>query len=381
MKIKILIITILMLLCTCSSAMASESVGIDVDLSQLEELSDKLQQKYEYVPDINIESFIKTYKETGSLGDVFKQIIKGSAGYLSKEILESSRLLVELLFLGLLSAVLKNIQNAFSKESVSSIGYYACYLVMVVLIIKSLKVAIGLGQDTINSMIEFTNALMPCLIVLVAAVGGYTSAATLDPVVIAAGKIISNVIADFVLPLTLLVVILQIVNSMSDSIKVSDLAKLLSDVSKWCIGITVTVFVGVVSVRSSVSATLDQVTAKTAKFAVDSFIPVVGKALSDAIATVAGYSLVLKDALGIIGLIFLITICVFPLLKIIVVALIYKLVGAVMQPVADEKITGCLNSVGNSLTMVFASVLSVGVMFFIIIAIVISTGRLLTAVG
>jgi stage III sporulation protein AE len=114
---------------------------------------------------------------------------------------------------------------------------------------------------------------------------------------------------------------------------------------------------------------------------VDTFIPVVGKALSDAVATVAGYSLVLKDALGIIGLIFLITICVFPLLKIIVIALIYKLVGAVMQPVVDDKITLCLNSVGNSLTMVFASVLSVAVMFFIIIAIVISTGRLLTAVG
>jgi stage III sporulation protein AE len=381
MKIRILIITILMLLCLCPTAMASETEGIDVDLSELEELSDKLQQEYEYIPDISIKGFIDTYKKTGSLGEVFKQIIKGSAGYLSKEILESSRLLVELLFLGLISAVLKNIQNAFSKESVSNIGYYACFLVMVVIIIKSLKVAIGLGQETIGSMIEFTNALMPCLIVLVAAVGGFTSAATLDPVVIAAGKIISNVIADFVLPLTLLVVILQIVNSLSDGIKVSNLAKLLSDISKWCIGITVTVFVAIVSIRSSISATLDQVTAKTAKFAVDTFIPVVGKALSDAVATVAGYSLVLKDALGIIGLIFLITICVFPLLKIIVIALIYKLVGAVMQPVVDDKITLCLNSVGNSLTMVFASVLSVAVMFFIIIAIVISTGRLLTAVG
>lgn len=381
MKIRILVITMLMLLCICPAAMASETEGIDVDLSKLEELSERLQQEYEYMPDISINSLIETYKQTGSLGHVFKQIIKGSAGYLSKEILESSRLLVELLFLGMLSAVLKNIQNAFSKESVSTIGYYACYLVMVVIIIRSLKVAIGLGQDTINNMIEFTNALMPCLIVLVAAVGGYASAATLDPVVIAAGKIISNVIADFVLPLTLLVVVLQIVNSLSDNIKVSNLAKLLSDVSKWCIGITVTVFVGIIGIRSSVSATLDQVTAKTAKFAVDTFIPVVGKALSDAIATVAGYSLVLKDALGIIGLIFLITICVFPLLKIIVVALIYKMVGAVMQPVVDDKITGCLNSVGNSLTMVFASVLSVAVIFFIIIAIVISTGRLLTAVG
>ncbi len=381
MKRRILFAVIIMLLSLYTTAMAFEGGGVKVDLSEMEELSQRLQEKYEYMPDMSISTLISTYKETGSLGGVFKQIIKGSAGYLSREVLESSRLLVELLFLGLLSAVLKNIQNAFSKESLSNVGYYACFLVMVVLIIKSLKVAIGIGQDTISSMIDFTNALMPCLIVLVAAVGGYASAATLDPVVIAAGKVISNVISGFVLPLTLIVVVLQIVNSLSDNIKVSNLAKLLSDISKWCIGITVTAFVAIVSIRSSVSATLDQVTAKTAKFAVDTFIPVVGKALSDAITTVAGYSLVLKDALGVIGLVFIITLCIFPLLKIIVVALIYKLVGAVMQPVVDEKITTCLNSVGNSMTMVFASVLSVSVMFFIIIAIVISTGRLLTAVG
>ena len=381
MKRRILFAVIIMLLSLYTTAMAFEGGGVKVDLSEMEELSQRLQEKYEYMPDMSISTLISTYKETGSLGGVFKQIIKGSAGYLSREVLESSRLLVELLFLGLLSAVLKNIQNAFSKESLSNVGYYACFLVMVVLIIKSLKVAIGIGQDTISSMIDFTNALMPCLIVLVAAVGGYASAATLDPVVIAAGKVISNVISGFVLPLTLIVVVLQIVNSLSDNIKVSNLAKLLSDISKWCIGITVTAFVAIVSIRSSVSATLDQVTAKTAKFAVDTFIPVVGKALSDAITTVAGYSLVLKDALGVIGLVFIITLCIFPLLKIIVVALIYRLVGAVMQPVVDEKITTCLNSVGNSMTMVFASVLSVSVMFFIIIAIVISTGRLLTAVG
>ena len=381
MKKGIQVLMIILLINLCCTSMCYAEQGIDVDLSALEELSQRLQEQYEYVPDMSISSLISTYKETGSMGNVFKQIIKGAASYISKEVLESSRLLVELLFLGLLSTLLKNIQDAFSKESVSNIGYYACFLVMVVLIIKSLTVAVGLGQATISSMIEFTNALMPSLIVLIAAVGGYTSAATLDPIVIAAGKVMSNVIADFVLPLTLIVVVLQIVNSLSDEIKVSNLAKLLADVGKWCLGLTVTVFVAIVSIRSSISATLDQVTVKTAKFAVDTFIPVVGKALSDAISTVAGYSLVLKDALGIIGLVFLITICVFPLLKIIVIALIYKLVGAVMQPVVDSRITSCLNNVGNSLTMVFASVLSVAVIFFIIIAIVITTGRLLTAVG
>jgi stage III sporulation protein AE len=62
------------------------------------------------------------------------------------------------------------------------------------------------------------------------------------------------------------------------------------------------------------------------------------------------------------------------------ISLVYKFVGAVMQPVVDKKVVDCLTSVGNSLTLVFASVLSVAVMFFVMITIIISTGRLVMMV-
>jgi stage III sporulation protein AE len=61
-------------------------------------------------------------------------------------------------------------------------------------------------------------------------------------------------------------------------------------------------------------------------------------------------------------------------------SLVYKFVGAVMEPVVDKRIVDCLSSVGSSLTLVFAAVFSVSVMFFIMITIIISTGRLVMMV-
>ncbi|MEG2539887.1 MAG: stage III sporulation protein AE, partial [Clostridium sp.] len=100
-----------------------------------------------------------------------------------------------------------------------------------------------------------------------------------------------------------------------------------------------------------------------------------------AITTVVGYSVVLKDALSIVGLIIMIFICIFPLLKIMIITLIYKFVASVMEPVVDRKIIDCLSSVGGSFTVIFSSLLCVAIMFFIMITIITTTGRLIMTVG
>jgi stage III sporulation protein AE len=348
----------------------------NIDYKSLDNFSQKLQKDIDYMPDFSFSKMIEKYKSTGSIGITAKDFANSFSRYIFKEVVGNSKLLVELLFIGLLCAVLKNIQNAFSDDDVSNIAYYACYLVMIIIIIKSFILAVQIGRDTIDSMIQFMNSLMPSLIVLIAAVGGFSSAATLDPVLMFVIKLISDIIRDILLPMTILIVALNIVNNLSSNIKISKLIALFNQLTKWGLEFIITIFIGVITIRSSASATIDQVTMKTAKFAVDNFIPVVGKALSDAVSTVAGYSLILKDALSIAGLIVMVFICIFPLIKIIIISLVYKFVGAVMEPVVDDRIVDCLTDVGNSLTMVFACVLSVGIMFFIMISIVASTGRL-----
>jgi stage III sporulation protein AE len=122
------------------------------------------------------------------------------------------------------------------------------------------------------------------------------------------------------------------------------------------------------------------VTLKTTKYALDNFVPVVGKCMSDAISTVAGYTAIFKDAVSVAGLFILLIISIYPLLKILIIALIYKFVGAVMEPVVDKKVVDCLGAVGNSLVIMFAAVLSAAVMLFIMITMVAQTGKLVMMV-
>lgn len=381
MRIKRIFLMIIAAMFFCQvKVMASTDDWTGLKLNDLENFTIRLQQNVDYMPDISFSKMIDTYKTSHSIGITLKDFADSFGKFLFKELLVSTRLLIELLLISMLCAVLQNIQNSFGGDSVSKIAYYACFLLMVIVIIKSFGQIVQLGRETIDNMIQFMNALMPTLVVLLAAVGGFASAATLDPIIMFAIKLISDIIRDIVLPMTVLVVIINIVDSISESIKITRLGVLVKQISTWMLGFVMTVFVGVVTIRSSASTTLDQLTLKTSKFVVDNFIPVVGKALSDAISTVAGYSLLLKDAVSIGGVIIMILICVFPLIKIILMSLVYKFVGAVMEPVVDKRIVDCLSSVGSSLTLVFAAVFSVSVMFFIMITIIISTGRLVMMV-
>lgn len=360
--------------------MASTDDWTGLNLNDLDNFTARLQQDINYIPDISFSKMIDTYKTTHSIGLTLKDFSRSITQFLFKELLVSSKLLIELILIAMISAVLQNIQSSFEGDNISKIAYYACFLLMVIVIIKSFGQIVQLGRETIDNLVQFMDALMPTLIVLLAAVGGFASAATLDPIIMFAIKLISDIICDLVLPMTVIVVIINIVDSLSDNIKITKLGALIKQICTWMLGFSMTVFVGVVTIRSSASTTMDQLTLKASKFVLDNFIPVVGKALSDAISTVAGYSLLLKDAVSIGGVIIMILICVFPLIKIILMSLVYKFVGAVMEPVVDKRIVNCLSSVGNSLTLVFASVFSVSVMFFILITIIISTGRLVMMV-
>ena len=126
-----------------------------------------------------------------------------------------------------------------------------------------------------------------------------------------------------------------------------------------------TIFVGVVSIEGTLSSSVDGITAKTAKAAVSSFIPVVGKILGDAVDTVIGCSSILKNATGIVGIIILLGIAIGPIIKLIILMALYYLGAALCQPIADEKVIKLLEQIGDTFKTLLAILCSVSVMFII----------------
>ena len=139
----------------------------------------------------------------------------------------------------------------------------------------------------------------------------------------------------------------------------------------WVLGVILTVFVGVVSLEGTLTASVDGVTAKTAKAAVSNLIPVVGKILGDGVDSILGCGIILKNAVGMIGVIIIIGICFMPIIKIGTFSILYSLTSSIIEPLADTKIVKLLEEMGGIFKLLFAIVCSVSVLLIIGITLVI----------
>jgi stage III sporulation protein AE len=292
-----------------------------------------------------------------------------------KEWLQTIHLLGELLVLAVLCALLQNLQNSFAKSEIALLSYGVCFAFMTVLALHAFSVVLGLAKTTVETMVGFMEALLPVLLSLLAGVGAFTSAALFTPLMLFIVNVVSSLTKDIVLPLLFLTAVLECVNYLSDHYQLTNLAGLLKQSAMVVLGFVFVVFVGIVTIQGVAGSVADGVTLRTAKFATATFIPVVGKMFADTVEVVMGASMLLKNGIGLFGMFAIITLCTLPLIKMLSLIITIKLAGALVEPLGDEKMAKCLNTMGNNLLLVFGAVLVVTLMFFLVITMIISTGR------
>ncbi|MEH7452247.1 stage III sporulation protein AE [Gottfriedia acidiceleris] len=298
------------------------------------------------------------------------------AKYIFFELLSNGKILGILIMLVIFSSLLQSLQNAFEKSTVSKIADNVVFLVLVVFALNSFYVATQATQDAITVMIDFLRALIPILLALIATSGGVISVGVFHPILIFLMHTSGLLVTYFVLPLILVSTILSIVSIINDELKVTKLASLIRNVAVGVLGIFLTIFLGVLSVQGLTTAVSDGVAVKTAKFVTSNFVPVVGKVFADVTDTVISASLLLKNTVGIVGLVTLLAIVVFPAIKILVLALIYKFSAAILQPVGSKNIISTIDTIGKSVTYLFVCLSIVSLMFFLSMTLIIAAGNI-----
>ena len=293
---------------------------------------------------------------------------------LFREITVNAHLLGKLLFLAVLCAMLQNLQSSFNHSGISLLAYSLCYVFLTVIALTTFYNGLRLAQQSIGNMVGFMEALLPLLISLLAGVGAVTSAALFTPLMLFVLSAVSIIVKDVVLPLLLLTACLECVNYLSDTYRLNNLTSLFKQTGLVVLGFTLVVFIGIITIQGAAGSVADGVTLRTAKYATATFIPVVGKMFADTVELVMGASLLIKNAVGIFGVVVVMMLCAFPLSKLLSLVVIIKIAGALIQPMGDEKMAKCLDSIGNNLLLVFGSVMTVALMFFLIITMIIGTG-------
>lgn len=348
---------------------------IQTEIDSLYNYINTMKSDVELMNELDPVSYVKAYMEDGK-GDISISKVGGAiVSLLLKEVKSVLGLSFSIIAIGIISALLKNLQEAFNAEGISEVAFYACYALMIVMLTKTFLISLDMAKDVITNVVEFMSKLLPVLVLMLGAAGGLTQAATMDPIILGATILIPQIYLNIIIPLILSSFVLQFANNMSNGSKLSNLCDITKKSTMWIQGIVITIFIGLLTVRGITASTIDAVTLKTTKFAIDNFIPIVGKSFSDAISSVAGYSLIIKNAIGSIGLIAIILIILYPIIKIVLSSIIFKLSASLLEPIADKRITKSIAAAGESLTLIMSCVLCVSLMFFILVAMMVQAGK------
>jgi len=349
-----------------------------ISISNICYAEDKIMEEQKTM--IGISDFIKeankySHKNLGDMNEILNSAIKGEVdnsniikkifNNMTKEIKETARLLGSVLIVIIIHSILKNITESLQNESVSKIAYFVQYILIVTLVMSNFSGIVDLVKDTIQNLVGFMNSLLPILLTLMIATGNITTASTIQPIILLSITFIGNIITYIILPILLVSTSLAIISKISDKVQIDKLSKFFKSSIVWFLGIVLTIFVGIVSIEGTLTSSVDGITAKTAKTAVSTFIPVVGKILGDSVDSVMGCASILKGAVGIVGVIVVISISIIPIIKIAILSISYYLTSAIAQPITDTKIVSLLEQLGDTFKILLAILFSLSTMLII----------------
>jgi len=339
-----------------------ESFGISTFIQEAEKYSKETLEDISMKEILN-SAIIGQVDNNSLLLKVFQKFLK--------EIKSMLKVLGTILIIIVVHSVLKAISEGLENETISHVTYYVQYILLVTLIMTNFSDIIVMIKDSIHNLVGFSYTLIPLLLTLMMTTGNIASVSAIQPILLILITFIGSSITTFILPMVLVSTSLGIISKVSSRISVDKISKFMNSSVIWILGIVLTLFVGILSLEGSLTSGVDGVTAKTTKAAVSSLIPVVGKILGDSVDSVIGGATILKNAVGFVGIVVIIGICIIPVIRLTILTISYYLAAAVCDLIADQRIVSLLSQMGNTFKVLLAILISISMMLIIGIAIVI----------
>ena len=331
-----------------------QGTGIEVFLNE--------SQKYIQNTDIDIASVFND-SLTGKIN--VDNVFNNFFSLFGDELKNGIQNMIIILIIIVIHSILKTIIENLGNEATVNIAYFLQYLIIVTLIINTFTDTIEIVRNAILNIVSYMNLFIPILVTLMLATGSLVVSSTSEVILIFAINLIGNIIENLIVPLVLISTTLSIVSNFSDKVHLSRLSKFFKSAIIWILGIILTVFICLLGIEGTLGSSVDSMTAKTSKAAVSTFIPVVGKIMGDSVDSILGCANILKNSVGMIGVVILFGIVLIPIIRVSVLWIIIKMIAAVCEIIADDSIVKLFDEIADGYKVLFGILISVSAMFII----------------
>ncbi len=363
-KITVLIITFLMIWYNNAFADGVDDVLTNDMKSNIENAFETSGLKFnaiELIERLNQGDFDVNYKSVVDfLKDKFNVLLKENIGFG-----------LTAFVLIILASMIENVQHSFTDNKTVNLTVSA---VVVLSLIGTINGVMEYCIEFVDSLILFINSLIPTLLSLLAVSGKSGTAGVLSPVMIGVSGVIVLFVKSFVVPLNIIGFILKLSGSLTEKNHLINFGNQIQKILKWSLGFVFTVYVGIIGIIGVAIPKVDGITVKTAKYAVSSFIPYAGGMVADSVELILMCSTVVKNSVGIAGLVGILFIAAVPCLTVLIKLFVINILNFFVSPIASKNIIEIVNSMSSCIGVLFAMNIVVSIMYMISVAVIIFIG-------
>ena len=280
---------------------------------------------------------------------------------------------ISLTALILICSLLSSYKNSLSSELSSSLGIAAVLCATCTAALPAIQVIADMSA-VVKTASAFMLAFVPVMVMIMSSTGHAVSGASYYAMMIGAGEGVGQLSSKVIVPFLNMFLGVSVTASVCPETRLSGISSVISKAVKWILGFVMTVFTAVLSFKQLITASVDDVSTRAVRFTLNSFIPIVGSALSDAYKTVQGSVNLLKSGLGI----FVIISIAFVFLPIILNSLLWIFTLSAGKLFADtlgiNQVKNLLEGVSTVLSTLLAIVLCIMSVYIISTALVLLLG-------
>ncbi|MCI8859876.1 MAG: hypothetical protein HFI71_10260 [Lachnospiraceae bacterium] len=382
-KSKIVLLAVLVLycfFCFTGNIQAAEHSEQEKEVDQqLQETMDSYLEELDFS---DIDNMLKQQQGTEELDfkELVEKLVNGEEidkGWLMEEILSSvfsevaefRGTLVQMVLLCVVFAILYNFANVFENPAVTDISFYMVYMLLLVLLMRSFFILRDISVTVISHMMDFLKVMIPTFTASMAFSGQITTAAGFYDLTFILIYALEWLMQYLIIPAVQIYVALELINHLTEEDMISRMTALVKSGILWCMKCLFTIVVGINVVQNLLTPVIDTfksgIIAKTA-----GLVPGLGTSINAVTEIMVGSGIIIKNGIGVAAILILLVLCAGPLIKVWVMTFLYKLLEAMIQPVADKRMIGCIGSAGEGGRLLGKVVVTTTVMFLVTIAMI-----------
>lgn len=338
------------------------------ELYKMPEISQNSQEWLNsLLPEFSTEGAVKNMLE-GQFGVDMGGVVNRILNLIFGELRLSLRVLALLLSMGIFLGIINNLQSAFGNKSTAVAARLGAAAYLTSIAIGVFETAKTFALSAMGDLTAIMNGILPYTLSLMMSGNMAISGGAIHPLIYLMCSIMTAAVKNVVLPLSMVSMVLYILSSFGTSVSIGPLADFMQRVGGYIMGFIMVLFTGILSITKFASASFDSLAARGIKFAVSAAVPVVGGSIADAMNSVAGGSILLKNSIGAAGAIMIIAVALLPVIKIGALSLIFRVGGALMGTMGEERVANAVYKMAGCMEMLVAAVASTAVMMVIGVA-------------